>query len=303
VPDHRPHDDAPVLVTGATGTVGRAVVEGLSTAGVPVRAARSRDLDATGATPSAQGVSGQLATVGFDFTDATTWPAAYDGVRQMFLMRPPHLGRPRTQMLPAMEAARAAGVRQVVLLSLQGAEHNRVVPHATLERWLRESGMDWTFVRPSFFMQNLTTTHVSDIRDRDELVVPAGRGATAFVDAADVAAVAVAALLAPGDHRGRAWTPTGPEALTYGEVAETLSTVLGRRITYRDPSMVRYAAHARSALGMPWGMVAVTTAIYTTARLGRAASLTDDVQTVTGGRPRSFEEFAVHHAEAWQALD
>ena len=71
-----------------------------------------------------------------------------------------------------------------MLLSLQGAEGNRFVPHAALEAWLRESGLSWTFVRASFFMQNLITTHRSDIRDRDEIMVPAGHGATAFVDAA-----------------------------------------------------------------------------------------------------------------------
>ncbi|GAA4890702.1 hypothetical protein GCM10025789_04060 [Tessaracoccus lubricantis] len=189
-----------------------------------------------------------------------------------------------------------------MLLSLQGAERNRVVPHATLEAWLRGSGLDWTFVRPSFFLQNLTFTHVGDIRDRGELVVPAGRGATAFVDADGVAAVVVAALLEPRAHRHRAWTPTGPEALTYAQVASILSRVLGRRIAYSSPSAVRYAAHARRTLGMPAGMVAVTTAIYTVARLGRAGGLTDDVRTVTGRDARSLEDFARRHAAEWQRV-
>lgn len=293
--------EAPVLVTGAGGTVGRGVAEGLSAAGVPVRAAVTRAPEHVAGAGSADVPGrGRVEQVRFDFTDSSTWPAAFDGVEQMFLLRPPHLGRPRTQMLPALEAARAAGVAQVVLLSLQGAEHNRVVPHATLEAWLRESGLDWTFVRPSFFMQNLTTTHLSDIRDRGELVVPAGRGATAFVDADDVAAVVVAALLHPPEHRGRAWTPTGPESLTYAQVADTLSRVLGRHITYTAPGALRYAANARTVLGMPWGMVAVTTGIYTLARLGRAGNLTHDVHTVTGKDPRSFEDFASHHATKWQ---
>lgn len=288
---------APVLVTGSTGTVGRGVVEQLTAAGVPVRAAVT-PARAT-SRPSADGPE----RVAFDFTDATTWSAAFDGVERMFVVRPPRLGRPRTQMIPALEAARAAGVAQMVLLSLQGAERNRVVPHATLEAWVRNSGLAWTFVRPSFFMQNLTTTHLTDIRDRDRLVVPAGSGATAFVDAADVAAVAAAALLHPEEHRGRAWTTTGPAALTYAEVAATLTRVIGRPIAYARPGLPHYARHARSALAMPWGMVAVTSAIYTTARVGLADGLADDVRTVTGRDPVGFEDFARRHVTLWQRAD
>lgn len=303
---------ARVLVTGASGNVGRGVVDGLVAAGVPVRAATSpRHVSDVvegggGAAPAtrgthraggrAHGSDAEVERVDFDYTDSSTWPAAFAGVEQMFVMRPPHLSRPRSQMLPALEAARAAGVRHMVLLSLQGAERNRLVPHAALEEWMRRSGPDWTFVRPSFFMQNLTTTHLTDIRDRGELVVPAGGGATAFVDAVDVAAVATAALLDPAAHRGRAWTPTGPAALTYHEATAILSHTLGRQVSYRRPGLARYARHARSALGLPWGMVAVTSAIYTVARLGRAAGLTDDVRTVTGAAPTSLEEFVGRNA-------
>ncbi|MFN8075802.1 MAG: NmrA family NAD(P)-binding protein [Kineosporiaceae bacterium] len=198
-------------------------------------------------------------------------------------------------------AARDAGVRHVVFLSLQGAEKNRVVPHATVESWLRGSGLAWTFVRASFFDQNLTTTHVSDVRDRGEIMVPAGRGATAFVDADDVGAVAAAALLDPASHRDRAWTVTGPEALTYTEVAEILTRELGRDVRYARPGLVRYARHARTALGMPLPMVAVTAAIYTTARLGWAAGLTDDVRTVLGRDPGDFAAFAHRERDAWRA--
>jgi uncharacterized protein YbjT (DUF2867 family) len=283
----------PVLVTGASGTIGSRVVAGLVAAGRPVRAAlvdperSSADLGAA------------VTPVRFDFTDASTWPATFAGVETLFLVRPPHLSNVDRDMVPALEAAKAAGVRHMVLLSLQGADSNRFVPHAALEAWLRDSGLGWTFVRPSFFAENLSGTHVSDIRDRDEIVVPAGRGATAFVTADDVAAVAVATLLDPAAHRGLAWTPTGPAALTYQEVAATLSDVLGRPIRYRKPGVLRYARHARSALGMPWAMVGVTAAIYTVARLGRADGLTDDVRTVTGRDPVAFRDWAEQHRAVW----
>jgi uncharacterized protein YbjT (DUF2867 family) len=283
----------PILVTGALGNIGRLVVAGLAGQGLAVRAA---DVNAQ-ALDEAFGPLVQ--TVRFDFTDPGSWSGAFDGVEVMFLMRPPQLSNIARDMLPALEAAKAAGVAQVVLLSLQGAEGNKVVPHAKIEAWLRESRLRWTFVRPSFFMENLSGTHASDIRDRDEILVPAGRGATSFVAASDVADVAVVALADPDRHVGLAWTPTGPRALTYEQVATTLSQVLGRPIAYRRPGALRYALHAKQVLGMPWAMVGVTTAIYTVARLGRAGGLTQDVRTVTGHEPVAFADWAADQAHRW----
>lgn len=282
----------PILVTGALGNIGRQVVSRLLAAGRTVRAA---DLDPE---RLASVFGDRVESVRFDFTDPTTW-AAFTGVAELFLMRPPALSNIRRDMVPALEAARGAGVRHFVVLSLQGAERNRFVPHAAMEQWARHSGAEWTFVRPSFFMENLTGTHAPDIRDRDELLVPAGAGATSFVAAKDVAHVAAAALLEPSAHRNRAWTPTGPEALTYSQVAEILTQVLGRPIRYARPGALRYLRHAARTLQLPPAMVAVTTAIYTVARLGRAAGLTDDVATVTGHPPLSFRAWAEQHREIW----
>lgn len=282
---------SPVLVTGATGNVGRPIVAGLHEAGVPVRAAVQPGREAAGLPDGVE-------VVPFDFRDPATWDAAFDGVERMFLLRPPDISDVRRDLVPAVERAGGRGLRHVVFLSLQGAERIKVVPHAKVESWLRSSGLAWTFVRPSFFMQNLSTTHRADVV-AGRLSVPAGRGRTAFVDALDVAAVAVEALRNPQDHAGRAWTPTGPEALGYDEVASRLSVVLGRPVVYARPGILGYARHARQVLGMPWGMVGVTTAIYLTARLGLADGLTDDVRTVTGAAPRSFDEFARREAAVW----
>ncbi|ASD22503.1 NAD(P)-dependent oxidoreductase [Cryobacterium sp. LW097] len=283
----------PVLVTGATGNVGRVVVQELLDGGARVRAT-GRSVE------SVRRVFGdRVEAVALDFTDPTTWEAAFAGVQQMFLMRPPHLGKPKSQMIPALEYARDHGISQIVFLSLQGAEKNTVVPHAAIEAWLRDSGVAWTFVRASFFHQNLSTTHLTDIRDRDEIMVPARNGATAFVDVEDVGAVAAAALLDPSAHVNTAWTVTGNEALTYAQIAEILTHELGRPIRYARPGILRYIVHARRKLGMPWGMVLVTAAIYTTARLGLAAGLTDDVRQVLGRDPVGFAVFAHRDRSVW----
>jgi uncharacterized protein YbjT (DUF2867 family) len=281
---YRTYMTNPVLVTGATGNVGRPLVDLLRTSGAAVRPASRHPSD-----PDA---------VVFDFLDPSTWPGAFDGVESMFLVRPPEIARVSRDLVPSLAFAQGLGLKHVVLLSVQGAGRVPVLPHAAAERWLRRSGLTWTFLRPSYFAQNLTGVFAPDIRDRDRIVVPAGAGRTAFVDAHDVAAVAAAALLEPGAHAARVWTPTGP-ALTYDQVAAVLSAELGRPIGYQRPGVLAFARHARTVLGLPAPMIAVTTVLHTTARLGLAAFETDDVLRVTGKPPTTLAAFAHRERAAW----
>jgi len=257
------------------------------------------DLEVRSAARGPGAATGPGERVRFDFTAADTWGAAFRDVEVAFVVRPPHLGNVRRDVLPALRVARAAGVRHVVLLSVQGADRVPVLPHAVLERWLRRSGMGWTFVRAAYFMQNLTTVHGADIRDRAAIVVPAGAGRTAFVDVDDVAAVAALALAAPDRNDRCAWTPTGPSALDYAQVAEVLSGVLGRPVRYTRPGLGQYWRHTRRELGWDRGLSAVTSAVYTAARFGMAAGVTDDVRSVTGRAATSLAEFAQRERGAW----
>jgi len=203
-----------VLVTGATGTVGSRVVAALAAADEPVRAA-SREMR------RAPGIRCDVASsVSFDFEKPETWGDALDGVDEIFLVRPPQLSRvgPLTDFV---DAAERVGVDHVVVLSVLGADKNPLLPHRRIERHVEGTGLNWTFVRASFFMQNFLEEHRGEVRD-GVLFVPAGDGKTSFVDARDVAEVAAAALTEPG-HGGRAYDVTGPEALTYDEVAAVFS--------------------------------------------------------------------------------
>ena len=282
---------APILVTGATGTVGAGVVAALTRRGLVVRAA-SRHPEAV---PRAGGL---VDAVRFDFTDLTTITSTVADVDTMFLVRPPALGR-LSDITPTLLAAAASGVRHVVLLSVQGADKLPVLPHARIERWLRGSSMAWTFLRPSFFDQNLTGVHAPAIRRFDEVVVPAGQGRTAFVDALDVAQAAAEILAKPQPHEGHAYTLTGSEALTYGEVADILTAVCRRRIRYRQPGLLRYLVRARTQLALPPALVAATAVVYSTARLGLAANLTDDLETLLDRPPTTLREFVQRERAAF----
>ena len=284
---------ASILVTGAPGNVGTPLVAELLRLGAPVRVAAWDVATAQAAFGDA------VEVVPFDFERPDTFGPAFAGVERMFLLRPPQIADVDGVIVPALRAAAAAGVRHVVFLSIQGAEKNRIVPHRKIEDRLRVSGMAWTFVRAAYFMQNLSTTHAPEIRELDEIWVPAGRSSrTAHVDARDVAAVAARALVEDG-HEGMAYMPTGPAALTYDEIAGMLTRELGRPIRYADPGMLAFW-HRLRRRGMPRGMIGVMLGIYTAARMGLADGLSDDVARLTGRPPIPMEQFIHDTRDAWR---
>ena len=283
-----------ILVTGATGNVGREVARALAARGAPARAAAFDETDARRVSPEASEI------VLFDFTDPSTYQAAFDGVDRLFLMRPPAISNVRRDMQPAIDFAAAAGVRHVVFLSLIGVERNRIVPHAKVEKLLMAAGMGWTMLRCGFFMQNLDTTHRADIVEHGDIFIPAGQGRTAFVDVRDIGAVAARILTEPADHEGQAYALTGSEALTYGEAAAIMTEELGRPITYSDPSPPAFARRMRER-GYARGYINVMAAIYLTTRLGMAAAVSPDAADLLGRAPITMQQYVRDYAPAFAA--
>lgn len=289
------HGGGRILVTAAGGNVGSEVVRLLVATGSRVVAAgrEPERLRAGFGEPE-----GDVIFTHFDFTDPATHAAALAGVDRVFLLRPPALTDVEHDMVPFLRAAREAGVRHLVFVSLLGVERNRFVPHRKIEAAIRDAGLTHTFLRPSFFMQNLSTTHAADIRELDEVLVPAGKALTSFIDARDIAAVAVRVLTEPG-YEGRAYPLTGPEALGYDQVAAILTEALGRPIRYRRPSLLRFALALRRR-GHPWGFVLVTVALYVVTRLGMAKQVTDDLPRLLGRPATTFRRFAEDHRAVWE---
>jgi uncharacterized protein YbjT (DUF2867 family) len=277
-----------VLVTGATGRVGGAALRALRREGVPAVAA---------VRPGSEGRV-EAPWVPFDFLDSDTWAGALEGVDRILLVRPPAIG----DVDPTLNAfVDRAGQRpvQVAFLSVTRAEDSRFIPHARVERHLRESGVPCTLLRAGFFAQNLCDAYLEDIRDDDRLVVPAGQGRVAWVDTRDVGEAAARALVTP-EPGVRIWTLTGPEACTFGEVAEVLSEVLERRIGYTPASVPGYVRHLRRDRGLPWSRILVQTVLHTALRFGLERRVDPTLERVLGRRPRTVADTVRDHRRLWE---
>jgi len=278
-----------ILVTGSTGNVGSEVVTQLMKRDAKVHAAIVPGRGRT--------VPEGVVAVPLDFENPTTFAQALDGVDRVFLLRPPRMSDAKA-MRPFIDAMLTAGIEQVVFLSVQGAGTNPFVPHHGIEQYLKKSGLNWTFLRPSFFMQNLSTTHRADICENDEVFVPAGKGRTNFIDVADIGEAAAVVLTTPG-HDHKAYELTGSQALTYAEVAEILSSSIGRRITYPRPSSKQFKARMKAA-GHDDEFVSVMAAIYAIAKLGMAAGTSDELEKLIGRKPTTLAQWAERNAPCFE---
>lgn len=282
-----------ILVTGATGTVGSAVVKALAGTTHRVRVA------ARGEKAAALQRAG-LETVEMDFRRPESIKAALKDVDRAFLL---------TALTPDMAdlgsafvaAAKQAGVKHIVRLSGAGAETKAIGLarwHRQVEEALEASGMAYTFVRPTSFMQNYANFLAQSIKSQGAYYLPHGNGKVAMVDARDVAAVAAKALAEDG-HEGQAYTVTGPVAISDNEVAQVLSDILGRPITYVD--VPEEAAHSNMVgMGMPEVLASAMVELYRIERAGYVSTVSPVVELVTGRPARTFAEFAKDYAAAFR---
>jgi uncharacterized protein YbjT (DUF2867 family) len=277
-----------VLVTGANGNVGREVLRACVSGAFDVRAA---DLTV----PSRQDVS----FARLDFTDRSTWPAALEGCDFVFLLRPPPLGDMATTLNPFVDAAFASGVKHLVFLSVAGAESKSWVPHRKVEDHLRTTSGSWTVLRPGFFAQNLGDAYRLDLAEDDRLYVPAADGRVAFLDVADLGDMTARILADPPRFRGQAIRLAGPEAVTFTQLAERLTTVLGRPIRYVPATIPGYVWHLWRRRRLPLMQVVVQTVLHVGLRSGEAEAI-DDQQLALLGRPAtSIDGYLARTKERW----
>lgn len=279
--------NAPVLVCGATGQVGALLRAALDAAGVPWLGLSRR---------SPTDERWRQA----DFEQPATLGPALEGIDTVFLASSDH---PRQDQLEIamIEACRARGVARVVKLSAQSAGLEPPVSfgvlHARAERALRESGMAWSILRPVFFMQSLLLM-ADSIRD-GKLIAATGTGEVAFVDARDIAEVAVRVLAAPSTHDGQIHTLTGPRALSFAALAELLSSAVGHPVRHISPPQLLARLVLPWVSGMPRWRSSLVVDLMAALADGAQSIPSEAVRRISGHEPRTIEAFVAEQRAAF----
>ena len=278
-----------VLVTGARGNLGGAVVRALATAGLTVVGG--------GTAPEKMQMPQGVQTVRLIYERPDTVEAALKDVDGLFLVAPPLDWEAPAKVNPVIDLAKAAGVQHVIFNSALGADQNEAAPLRVIESYLMASGLNYTILRPNFFMENFSGGFIAPMIAQGGIYLAAGSAQTSFISTGDIAAVASAAF--EKKRFGAQYNLTGPAALDHLQVARIISEAAGRKIQYQALSEEDMLQGARNQ-GMPEGAVQYMAVLYDAVRKGWTAAVTGDVEKVLGRPGISFGAFARKNAAAWK---
>ncbi|SPF32192.1 putative Uncharacterized oxidoreductase YesF [Syntrophobacter sp. SbD1] len=278
-----------ILVTGATGKLGSAVVEALVDRGIFVKAA-TRQTTKIKWTQRVQPLV-------FDYKDTGLYKAALDKVSGVFLIAPPLDSEAPSKMIPFIDKAGESGVKYILFISALKMELSEQNPLRMIELHLLKSGIDCTILRPNFFMENFSTGWLAPSIASGAIRLSAGEAKTSFISVEDIARAAAVCL--EEKRSGQQYDLTGREALSYGEVVRILSDVCGRKVTYHTISETETMRLAREQ-GMPESAIQYMANLFAMVRKGLMAEITGTVRELTGKAPMSFEEFAQKNADIWK---
>ncbi|MFB8179509.1 NmrA family NAD(P)-binding protein [Streptomyces sp. NPDC055966] len=276
------NNEAPTaLILGGTGRTGSLLADQLAQRGITPRTAARSGAD-----------------VRFDWDDPATHADALAGVDRLYLVTPTLRVSYADQVAAFLDLAEAAGVRHVTYLSVYNADQApEAIDIAAVEADLASRhGITHTVLRPAWVMQNFADDHLPVIGG--VITAPSAGGREAFVDAADIAAVAAETLLAPETHAGATYSLTGPQALTFQDIADTIAFVSGRPVTYSDIDQEAWINGALAA-GVPADFAVMMRWLTGAIVAGNGATPTGDIEKVTGRPATTFREFAERTAHAW----
>ena len=283
-----------ILITGATGHTGGEVSRQLAAAGVPFRALiRNPDKAEALKALNAEIVVGDIA-------DRAFLPRALSGIDKAFLVMP-NDEEQMTLEKQFTDAAATAGVQHLVYLSsLESVPESKnpiTQNHVAVQNHIRESGMGWTIIRPTFFNQNFET-YAPRIREARQIVMPAGHGTVSATDLRDVGEV-IREVLTKSGHENKSYDLTGPELLTFAEIAEKFTKVLGTAIEYIDQPMEEFGELLRTIGLSEWRVDAVCKELEAIGA-GVVDHTTDTIEELLGRPPISLEQYITDHLHQFQ---
>lgn len=284
-----------ILITGATGNVGFEVIRFLTKIDSSNRiVAGVRNIE------KAKNVFKDypdLAYTHFDFEDFDTFDSALKGIDKIFLLRPPPISDIDKYFKPLISKIKEKNITQIVFLSVQGAEKSKVIPHNKIERLISENGLDFIFLRPSYFMQNLTTTLIEDIQTKREIILPSGNAKFNWIDIENIGEAGAILLDKFGDYKNQAIEITGLENENFETVTELINSLIDNPIKYRNVNPLKFF-RIKKREGMVKGMIIVMILLHFLPRFQKEPRISDFYERLTGKKPTDLKTFIEREKES-----
>lgn len=236
-----------------------------------------------------------------DMLDPSTFSSAFEGVDRLFLLRPPQISDVETVFAPLLEAARKAGIEELMFLSVQGAERSSIIPHQRIEVLVRSLGFRYVFLRPGYFMQNLQGDLWQELVQRKRISLPAAGARFSWIDVEDIAEAAAHVLLDPEWDEARVYTLTGPELLSFAAVIGRMNATLRLNLRYRPVGPLRFYFLSRR-LGRSHGLSLVMLLLHFLPRLQDDPPRFADLERLLGRPAHRLEDYWIREKEAFRVL-
>ncbi len=277
-----------IFITGATGNIGKSLIKYLlEQEGTDQIIAGVRNVErAKGQFPAHERLTFRV----FDFEDQTTFNALKE-VDRVFLLRPPHLADVDRYFKPLIDAFQQNQINQVAFLSVQGVEKSKVIPHHKIEKLIVESGMEYIFVRPSYFMQNLTTTLYEELKTHGTITLPAGNAVFNWVDIENIGEASAILLSNFEQYKNRPFEITGGENLSFSEVVSMINQEIETQLKYRSVNPFKFfLLKKRQGTAVPFIMVMIM--LHFLPRFQSAPKCSDAYTLLSKKLPTTIREFA-----------
>ena len=280
-----------ILITGATGNIGKYILKHIRVGiGIEVYAG-VRNLEKNIQKEN-------INNIYFDFDEIGRSADSLNEIDCLFLLRPPQLSDVKKYFEPLVEACLEKNVQHIVFLSVQGAEKSSIIPHNKIEKLISSSGISYTFLRPGYFMQNLTGPLKKEIKENDRILIPAGQAKFNWIDADDIGMAGARVLESFDNHTDKIYTLTGTRNLSFKEAAKQMSEVLGRNIKYESPNLVKFFVKKKKE-GLKPAFILVMIMLHFLPRFENEPEITFELQLLTGEEPKKLQEFIFEHKNEW----
>jgi uncharacterized protein YbjT (DUF2867 family) len=277
-----------ILLTGATGNIGSEVIHYLLASDTEVeiigavrdiKSARKRFLDEK-----------KLSFRWFDFEKIESFKSAFSDIDILFLLRPPHISQVEKIFRPLLQSAKKNGIEKVVFLSVQGAEKSKVIPHNKIEHLIKSNNFKYIFVRPSYFMQNLTTTLLPEILENQTITLPSGQAKFNWIDVKNIGEASAVLIKSFGKYQNKIYEITGTENKNFQEVTTIMTEITGTKFRFQNINPISFYFKKRKS-GVPSGFAIVMTILHFLPRFQKEPMISNNYQKITGKQPTTLTEF------------